>query len=150
MNEIYSSNKKAKFDYIILEKYEAGLLLEGQEVKSIRKGSANLKGGFINFYGPNAFLVNAHIPKYKFAGKLENYDPTRSRQLLLKAKEITYLRGKSQEKGLTIVPLSLYNKGRHIKLELAVVRGKKQYDKRESSTKRELSKETARAMKKVL
>lgn len=143
----YADNKKALFDYEILEKLEAGLVLTGQEVKSIRSKHVSLKGGFITFHGSRALLTNVHIPKYKFAGQLKNYDPERSRQLLLKDKEINYLRGKSQEKGLTIIPLSMYNKGRHIKLEIAVVRGKKKYDKRETIKKRELDREIRKKLK---
>lgn len=143
----YAVNKKAFFDYEILQKYEAGLVLSGPEVKAIRTQGVSLKSGFITFHGNNAFLTNIHIPKYKFAGNLKNYEPERSRKLLLKTKEINYLRGKSEEKGLTIVPLSLYTKGRQIKLEIAVVRGKKKYDKRETIKKRELNREIGRRMK---
>lgn len=143
----YADNKKARFDYEILETYEAGLVLSGNEVKSIRNSNVNLKGGFVTFHGNDAFIINVHIPRYKYAGVLPNYDPERSRKLLLKKKEISYLRGKSQEKGLTIVPLTLYNKGRHIKVEIAVARGKKKYDKRESVKKREVDREVQRKMK---
>ena len=143
----YAVNKKAKFDYEILDTLEAGLVLTGGEVKSIRSGSASLKGGFITFHNDDANLINVHIPKYKYVGNTKDYEPERSRKLLLKAKEITYLKGKIQEKGLTIIPLSLYNSGRHIKLEVALVRGKKNYDKRETIKKRELNRETKRAMK---
>ncbi len=143
----YSVNKKAKFDYEILETFEAGLVLNGIEVKSIRTGSASLKGAFVTFHGADAFITNFHIPKYKYSGSALNYEPERSRKLLLKAKEISYLRGKSQEKGLTIVPISLYTKGRRIKVEVAVCRGKKKYDKRETIKKRELKKELGRKIK---
>lgn len=143
----YAENKKARFDYEIIETYEAGLVLSGNEVKSIRNGNISLKGGFITLHNNDAFLINVHIPRYKYAGTLLNYDPERSRKLLLKKKEISYLRGKSQEKGLTIVPLTIYNKGRHIKIEIAVAKGKKKYDKRESVKKREMDKELQRKMK---
>ena len=122
MDKTYSVNKKAAFDYEILDRVEAGLVLTGPEVKSIRAKQVSLKGGFVVFSGQRASLINVHIPKYKFAGGLKNYDPERSRQLLLKERELNYLRGKSQEKGLTIIPLSMYNKGRHIKLEVGVAR----------------------------
>jgi SsrA-binding protein len=145
--DYYAENKKARFDYEILETFEAGLILTGSEVKSVRKGSANLKGGFINFHNNSVLLSNVHIPKYKFAGNEENYDPERSRKLLLKVKEISYLRGKMLEKGLTIVPLSLYNKGRHIKLSIGLAKGKKKYDKRESIKKRDTERETRRTLK---
>jgi len=143
----YAINKKAQFDYEFLEKYEAGLVLTGSEVKSIRSGQVSLKGSFVTFYNNQAFLINTHIPPYRFAGVQKNYEPERNRALLLKDKEISYLRGKLQEKGLTIVPISLYTKGRHIKLEIAVTRGKKKYDKRESIKKRDLDKEMARSFK---
>ena len=143
----YAVNKKAKFDYEILDTLEAGLVLTGGEVKSIRSGSASLKGGFITFHNDDANLINVHIPKYKYVGNTKDYEPERSRKLLLKAKEITYLKGKIQEKGLTIIPLSLYNSGRHIKLEVALVRGKKNYDKRETIKKRELNREVKRSLK---
>ena len=144
----YAINKKAGFDYEFLEKYEAGLALTGQEVKSIRTGHVSLNGSFVTFYNNQPYLINTHIPPYRFAGKLKNYEPERSRALLLKEKEISYLRGKIQEKGLTIVPISLYTKGRHIKLEIAVARGKKKYDKRETIKKRELDREIGKKLKK--
>ena len=143
----YAVNKKAKFDYEILDTYEAGLVLEGQEVKSIRSGNISMKGAFVSFHKEDAFLTNTHIPKYKFAGNITDYDPERSRKLLLKRKEIDYLRGKSQEKGLTIVPLSVYTKGRHIKVSIGIGRGKKKHDKRETIKRRELKRELDRKMK---
>lgn len=143
----YSQNKKARFDYEVLDTLEAGLVLSGQEVKSIRKGAAKLVGSFVTFRGDAAYVTNMQVPKYRYAGSLPNYDPTQSRKLLLTKKEIAYLRGKSQEKGLTIVPLSLYTKGPRIKMEVGVMRGKKQHDKRRTIKKRELDREVRRAMK---
>jgi len=143
----YSINKKATFDYEILEKFEAGLVLLGHEVKSIRSGGVSLKGGYITFHKNDALLTNVHIPRYKYAGNLEGYDPEQSRKLLLTKKEINYLKGKSQEKGLTIVPLALYNKGRHIKLELGIARGRKKYDKRRVIKEREQKRAVAKALK---
>jgi SsrA-binding protein len=143
----YAKNKKALFDYEILEKLEAGLVLTGQEVKSIRTGHVSLKGGFIHIQGDEAYLTNVHIPKYKFTGHAPDYNPERTRKILLHKKQINFLKGKSQEKGLTIVPISVYTKGRRIKIEIAVVRGKKKHDKRHSIKKRELDRETARAIK---
>jgi len=142
----YSDNKKAHFDYEILETMEAGLVLSGGEVKSIRTGQANLKGAFITFHDHKAWLTGAHIPKYKFSSVLTD-DPDRSRQILLKLKEMTYLREKMQERGLTIVPLSLYNSGRLIKLKVAVAKGKKRFDKRESIKDRENKREIGRILK---
>ena len=142
----YAENKKAKFDYDILETLEAGLLLTGQEVKSIRTGQASLKSAYVTLHGNQALLTNAHIPKYKFAGQVKDYDPEHSRPLLLKQKEINYLRGKLEQKGLTIVPLALYNSGRHVKATIAIARGKKQFDKRRTIKKRETDIEIRRAL----
>lgn len=141
----YAENKKARFDYEILETYEAGLVLSGQEVKSVKQGGVNLKGSFVTFHGKSARLTNAHIGKYGPAGPLPEYDPTQSRTLLLKRKEINYLRGKSLEAGLTIVPLSVYSKNRLIKVEIGLAKGKKSYDKRQSIKKRDIEREIRRA-----
>jgi SsrA-binding protein len=143
----YAENKKARFDYEILDTLEAGLVLTGNEVKSIRSGQVKLAGGYVMFYGALPQLINVHIPQYKYSGFLPDYNPERKRKLLLKRKEVTYLRGKSEEKGLTIVPLSIYTKGRHIKLAIGIAKGKKVYDKRRDIKKRELGREMRRAMK---
>ena len=100
-----AENKKARFDYEILETFEAGVHLSGQETKAAKAGAVSLPGSFVTFHNGNALLTNAHISPYKFAGPLPNYDPTQSRRLLLRKKEIRYLQGKLNEKGLTIVPL---------------------------------------------
>lgn len=142
-----AENKKAFFDYEILEKLEAGLKLTGQEVKSAKAGQINLKGAFVTFHNGEAYVTNMHINKYKAAGPMPDYDPTHSRQLLIRKKQIAYLQAKSHEKGLTIMPLSVYTKGRLIKIEIAVARGKKLYDKRESIKNRELKRELDRARK---
>ncbi len=142
-----AENKKAFFDYEILEKLEAGLKLTGQEVKSAKAGQINLKGTFVTFHNGGAYVTNMHINKYKAAGPMPDYDPTHSRQLLIRKKQIAYLQAKSHEKGLTIMPLSVYTKGRLIKIEIAVARGKKLYDKRESIKNRELKRELDRARK---
>lgn len=138
-------NKKANFDYKILEKYEAGLKLLGHEVKSIKTGHISLKGAFVVLKQaqvrnkqPEAYLINAHIPLYKFAGQMKNYDPYRSRKLLLKKSEIKRLIGKKKEQGLTLVPIRLYTKHGLIKLEFGLGQGKKKYDKREDIKKRDL------------
>lgn len=143
----YAENKTAKFDYEIMETLEAGLVLTGQEVKSIRTGHASLKSGYVTLHGNQVLLINAHIPKYKFAGQTKDYDPERSRPLLLKQKEIDYLKGKTAQTGLTIVPIKLYNSGRHIKLQLAIARGKKKYDKRRTIKDRESKRELGRALR---
>ncbi len=142
-----AENKKALFDYEILEKYEAGLVLTGQEVKSAKSGQIALKGSYVTFHNGKAYVLNMHITKYKPAGPLLDYDPTHTRQLLLHKKEIAYLQGKSMEKGLTIVPLRVYTKQRLLKIEVAVARGKKTYDKREAIKSRDLKRELDRARK---
>jgi len=143
----FADNKKALFDYEILEKFEAGLELSGQETKSVKNGHLSLKGAYVTFHGSDAMLTNSHISPYKPAGKLNDYEPTKSRRLLLHKREIAYLRGKAQEQGLTIIPISVYNKGRFIKVEIAVARGKHHYDKRESIKKRDTAREMKRAIK---
>lgn len=144
---IYALNKKARFDYEILETIEAGLVLLGHEVKSVRQGNINLKNAFITFHGTDALLTNAHIGKYTFAGNITHYEPDRSRKLLLTKKQIEHLRGKSLEAGLTIVPLSVYTKDPNIKIEIAVAKGKKKYDKREVTKRRETDREMKRKIK---
>ena len=145
----YAENKKIRFDYEIMETFEAGLALSGQEVKSVRTQSVSLKGGFVTFHNNHAYLINVHIPLYKYAGPISGYDPLQNRDLLLKKKELNYLKEKSQEKGLTIVPLSLYTKGRLIKLEIALVRGKKQYDKKASIKQKDLEREVEQEMEEL-
>ncbi|MBI5221407.1 MAG: SsrA-binding protein SmpB [Candidatus Magasanikbacteria bacterium] len=142
-----ANNRKALFDYEILEKFQAGLVLTGQETKSIKAGHMSLKGAYVTFHKGDAYLTNANITKYKQAGNLPDYEPTASRRLLLRKREIRYLQGKLAEKGLTIVPLSVYTKNRFIKVEIAVGRGKKQYDKRETIKKRDTEREIKRSLK---
>lgn len=135
-----AQNKTARFDYEILDTLEAGLVLSGAETKSAKAGQINLKGSFVTFHNGNAVLTNTHISPYPFA-KNEGYDPTQSRRLLLRKKQIHYLQGKSQEAGLTIVPLSVYTNNRRVKVEIAVAKGKKQYDKRAAVKKRDAERE---------
>lgn len=142
-----AQNKKALFDYKILEKFQAGLVLTGAETKAVKDGQISLKGAYVNFHNGEAYLLNAHISPYKPAGKILDYDPTHSRRLLLHKKEIRYLQGKTQENGLTIVPLSVYTSNRFIKVEIAVARGKQKYDKRDTIKKRDLDREIKRTLK---
>lgn len=142
----FALNKKALFNYEVMEKFEAGISLSGPETKAIRLGQANLKGAFVVFHGDEPSLINANISRYKYSAPNARYDPLRSRPLLLKKREIAYLRGKTQEKGLTIVPLALYNKRGLIKLEIALVRGKKIFDKRKSIRERETQRTIRRAL----
>jgi SsrA-binding protein len=141
-----ATNKKAYHEYFILEKMEAGVSLLGTEVKAIREGRLNLKDSYAIVQAGEAFLFNCHISPYSH-GNLENHNPTRSRKLLLHQKEIRKLIGKTQEKGLTLVPLRVYFKKGRIKIELGVARGKKFFDKRETERRKEADREAAMAMK---
>jgi SsrA-binding protein len=149
---ILAINKRANFDYEILEKFEAGLVLFGHEVKSVRAGSVSLGGSYVAFKAmPNGIacpqLINAHITLYKYASTIKDYDPTRTRNLLLKEKEINYLVGKKKEQGLTLVPLRIYTKSRFLKLEFGLARGKKKHDKRDDIKKRETDRYAKRAIR---
>jgi SsrA-binding protein len=144
--KIVATNKKAFHDFFILEKFEAGIALVGTEVKAIREGRLNLKDSYALIRSGEAFLINCHISPYSH-GNRENHDPTRSRKLLLHLKEIRKLIGKTQEKGLTVVPLRVYMKRGKIKVELGVARGKKLYDKRETERRKEADQEARAAIK---
>lgn len=144
---VYAINKRARFDYEILDTTEAGLVLTGGEVKSIREKSVRLTGSFVTFHGNGAFLINFHIPRYKKSDPSIPHDSERSKKLLLKKKQIDFLRGKSQEQGLTIIPLSVYTQKSRIKVEVGVARGKKKYNKREKIRKRDLDRDDAREKK---
>ncbi len=140
-------NRKAHFNYEVIEKYEAGIKLFGFEVKSIQGGRAILAGSFAIVRGGEVYLMNMQIPPYQVGNTPLDYDPTRTRKLLLSKKQIKELVPADGRKGLTLVPLSLYSKGRLIKVELAVVKGKKNYDKRESIKKRDVDREMSREYK---
>jgi SsrA-binding protein len=144
--KLIASNKKAFHDYFVLQKMEAGVELTGTEVKSLRDGKANLKDSYVIFKRGEAFLLGAHISPYSH-GNRENHDPERTRRLLLHRREIEKLEAQVVEKGLTVVPLRLYFRGSRVKAEIAVVRGKKLYDKRETEKRREADREAAKAMK---
>ena len=144
--KLIASNKKAQHDYFILQKFEAGIALTGTELKSLRGGKAQLKDSYILLKDNEAFLFGAHISAYTH-GNIYNHDPERTRKLLLHRREIDKLHGQVTEKGLSVVPLRLYFKGSRVKVEIAVVRGKKQYDKRDTERSRELDREAAVAMK---
>ena len=137
----YAENRKARFDYEILEKYEAGIELLGTEVKSVRGGRMALEGSFVIVRGGEAFLINANIPPYQPQNAPADYDPLRNRKILLTKKEIAELAGSEKNRSLTIVPLAVYNKGRKIKVSLALSKGKKKFDKRETIKKRETDRE---------
>lgn len=136
-------NKRAFHDYDLLEKVEAGIELFGAEVKSAKAGQVSLKGAYVAVRGGEAWLLGAHVSAYKPAGTSKSYDPTRTRRLLLKKSELQTLIGKTKS-GLTIVPLSLYTKRGLVKLEIALARGRKQYEKRDAIRKREVQREIKR------
>lgn len=141
-----ATNRKALHDYFVLDKVEAGLELQGTEVKSLREGRANLSDAYVTFRNGEAFLFNAHISPYTH-GNRENHEPLRSRKLLLHRREIDKLEAQVRDKGLTVVPLRLYFRGSKAKVEVAVVRGKKIYDKRDTEKKKEADREAAAAIK---
>lgn len=144
---IYAVNKRATFDYELLEKLEGGLVLAGHEVKSVKTGHISLKGAFITVKDGELYLTNAHIPPYQQANVPESYDPYQSRKVLVRKREIDSLIGKIKQKGLTLVPIKLYSKHRLIKLEFAVGKGKKMIDKREDIKKREANISIRRALR---
>jgi len=141
------SHKRAKFDFELLEHFEAGLELFGTEVKSIRTGKGKLEGAHVVVRGREAYLVGASIPPFQTANAPRGYDPERPRRLLLTQKEIAALEQKSEQKGLTIVPIMMYNKGQHIKLDIAVARGKRKTDKRQSIKARDTKRDIERTLK---
>lgn len=142
-----SRNKKATFNYEVLDKYEGGLSLLGFEVKSIKANQANLEGSYVILRGNELFLVGATIPPYQVNNTPEKYDPVRARKVLVTKKEIKKLSDILNQQGLTLVPISLYNKGNKIKLEFAVAKGKKKFDKREDIKKRESNRDIKRTLK---
>jgi SsrA-binding protein len=141
-----ASNRKVRHDYHVLETHEAGIELWGTEVKSAREGRVQLKDSFVEFRNREAFLVGVHISPYSH-GNRENHAPERPRRLLLKRRELDKLAAAIQQKGLTVVPLEVYLKGSRIKVEIALVQGKKLYDKRETEKRKEQDREAREAMK---
>jgi len=141
-------NKKARLNFEILEELEAGIELLGLEVKSLRQKRGKLEGAHVIIRGGEAYLVGMGIPPYQVGNTPKDYDPARTRRLLLTHKEISSLAGKEHQKGLTIVPISVYGKSRKLKLRIAVARGKKQHDKRETLKKRDAKREIERSLKK--
>jgi len=143
--KVLSDNRQAGHNYHLLERFEAGLALTGTEVKAAKDGKIQLKDSFAEVVGSEAWLLNAHISQYSH-GNRENHEPTRRRKLLLHREEIDKLLEKTREKGLTLVPTKMYLKNGRIKLELAVAKGKKLHDKRESERKREMESEARAAI----
>jgi len=140
----YVNNKKAHFDYEILDKYEAGIELLGFEVKSIKNSQGSLEGAYVIIRGGEAYVMNMFIPPYQENNTPKDYEPRRNRRLLLSKKEMHELSNTEADRGLTIVPISIYNKSNLIKVTVAVVRGKKKFDKRETTKKREVDRTVRR------
>jgi len=141
--KIIATNRKANFEYEILSRYEAGMVITGTEVKSLREGKVNMQEAYGRIINNEAWIVNSHINEYKF-GNINNHEPLRTRKLLLNKKEIRKIKQELQEKGLTLVPLKMYFKGSLVKMEIGIARGKKLYDKRESIKKRETERKLSR------
>ena len=144
--KVYSENKKATFDYEVLEKYEAGLVLFGQEVKSIKTGHINLSSSYITLASGEPFLVGVIIPPYQPNNAGADYNFERPRKLLLNKKETNYLAGKSAQKGFSLIPLKVYEKSGRIKLEFGLSKGKKKYDKKEKIKKRDVERDVNREL----
>jgi len=144
--KIITTNRKAFADYDILERYESGIALLGSEMKSVREGHINLKDSYVLIKGEEAFLLNSHISPYLYAHEL-NHEPLRTRKLLLHKGEIRRLMGKVKERGLTLIPLKVYFKGKHVKVEVALAKGKKIWGKREEKRKKDVDREVRAAIK---
>ncbi|MGO4888876.1 SsrA-binding protein SmpB [Anaerobacillus sp. MEB173] len=144
--KVVAQNKKARHDYHIEETYEAGIVLTGTEIKSVRAGKANIKDAFVRIQNNEAFLWNAHISPYE-QGNRYNHDPLRTRKLLLHKKQINMLIGATREKGYTLVPLKIYIKNGFAKVLVALAKGKKNYDKRETLKKKDAKREIERAFR---
>src|SRR3989344_2826844 len=144
---VLAENKKAYFDYEIMETFEAGLVLEGHEVKSIKTGRAGIQGAYAIIRGGEAYILGMHVPPYQKANTPTDYDPDRTRKLLLTKKEIMYLTGKTAQKGLTLVPLKVYTDHGLCKLLLGLGKGKKKTDKRETIKARESKRKIDRTLK---
>ena len=144
--KVISKNKKAWHEYFIIEEFEAGIELVGTEVKSIRKGAVNLKDSYVDIKNGEAFIIGMHVSPYE-NGNIFNRDPMRVRKLLMHKKEILKLHGLVAQKGYTLVPLSLYFSGAHVKMEIGLCRGKKLYDKRDDIAKRDANREIDRNLK---
>ena len=145
--KLLAENKKAYFNYQILEKFEAGISLIGQEVKSIKLGRMSLTASYVVLKNEEAFLIGAKVPPYQPANSPPDYNPERSRKLLLRKAEIKYLIGKAQEKGLTLMPLRVYTKRGKIKLEFGIAKGRRKVDKRDLIKKRDVEREIRREMR---
>ncbi len=144
--QVYSENKKATYDYEILEKYEAGLVLIGQEVKSIRGGHINLAGSYVVIRNGIPELIGAKIPAYQPLNAPKDYNPEKARKLLLNKKELNYLAGKVNERGFSLIPLKVYDNNGRIKLEFGLAKGKKKFNKKEAIKKRDVERNIRREL----
>ena len=144
--KVVSTNRKAKFEYFLIETFEAGIALQGSEIKSIRAGQISLKEAYVQTDGEEAWLMNAHVAPYEQANRF-NHDPLRQRRLLLHKREIRQLWDSVRQKGMTIIPMRVYLKDGRAKVEIALARGKKTYDKRETIAKRDRERDSAREMR---
>jgi len=144
--KVVASNRKARHDYDVLETFEAGIALEGSEVKSLREGKVQLRDAYARVQGGEVWLHAVHVPPYAFAHGSDGHDPERPRKLLLHRHQIDELAGRTQQESLTLVPLSLYFKDGRAKVELALARGRRRYDKRQAIARRDAEREAARAM----
>lgn len=143
---VHAENRKVRFDYEILETFSAGMELLGVEVKAVKAGKLNMVGSFVSIRGSEAFLLGSEIAPYQPKNTPVDYDPKRARKLLFSKKEIEVLAQAEATKGLTIVPLRVYNKGRFLKCDVAIARGKKSFDKRESIKKRDTERDLNRTL----
>ena len=144
---VFAQNKKARFDYEILETFQAGIVLIGTEVKAIKTGHISIKGSYVVMRDNELFLIGANIPPYQPKNAPKNYEPERSRKLLLTKAEIKHLIGKTKQKGLTLVPIKVYTVKGKIKILFGIGKGKKKFDKRETIKKREFQREKSRALR---
>jgi len=142
-----ADNRRSLRDYSILDEFEVGLVLDGHEVKAVRNGLMKLTGSYVTIAGGEARLISAHIARYSKAGALKDYDPVRTRKILLHRREIAKLAGKLEQKGLTLVPISVYTRGSKIKLKIGLARGQKEYEKKEKIKRRDVERDMRRELK---
>jgi|SRR5581483_5954470 len=146
LGQVYAENRKATYDYEILEKFEAGLVLQGHEVKSIKTGHITLTASFVTMRDNEPYLVGAKVPAYQPKNAPADYNPEQARKLLLNKKEIDYLAGRTKEKGFTLIPLKVYEQHGRIKLEFGLAKGKKQHSKKEKIQKRNVERDIQREL----
>ena len=140
-------NKRVRYDYVLLDKFEAGLVLLGTEVKSIKSGNLSLKGAFVTVHNEEVYLTNAMVPPWQPKNSPSDYDPNRSRKLLLKKSEVKQLIGAKQVQGLTIVPVRVYTKGPKVKIEIALAKGKRQVDKKKEKREKDILRDAERIIR---